>query len=64
MQHKETLKVFIDFQNGKVICMCLRSHRRCNKPCLMDTVERDKYRGWQQLTRVDKYGKTTESDDD
>lgn len=64
MKQKEYLKVFIDFQDGKVMCMCLRSRRRCNKPCLADTVERDRYRGWEQLCRVDKYGKTKERGDD
>lgn len=64
MKQKEYLKVFIDFQDGKVKCMRLRSCRRCNKPCFPETVERDKYRGSKQLCYVDKYGKTRWRRDD
>ena len=31
METKEKIKVFIDFQNGKTVCICKRSRKRCGK---------------------------------
>ena len=56
MQTKEMIRVFVDVQNGKTVCICERSHKRCNKKCEKDIVERDKFRGWQQTMKRDKYG--------
>ena len=28
METKEKIKVFIDFQNGKTVCICKRSRKR------------------------------------
>ncbi len=54
----EYIKVYIDFKDGKTVCICRRENKRCSKNCTPDVVERDKYRGWEQLCKVDKYGKT------
>ena len=54
----EHIKVFVDFENGKTVCICRRENKRCPKKCTPDIVERDKYRGWERLFCVDKYGKT------
>lgn len=42
METKEKIKVFIDFQNGKTVCICKRSRKRCGKNCSPEVVERDK----------------------
>ena len=54
----EYIKVHIDFRNGKTVCLCKASNKRCGKPCPTDAVERDKYRGWEDTFRVDKFGKS------
>lgn len=58
MKQKETIKVFIDYQDGKTVCICKRSKKGCKKNCLPEIVERDKYRGWRRTFHVDKYGKS------
>lgn len=63
MQTREKIKVYIDYKDGQTVCICKRSHKRCNKHCHKDVVERDKYRGWQQTCKVNKYGKTNDNDD-
>lgn len=54
----EYIKVHIDFRDGKTVCICKASNKRCGKPCPTDVVERDKYRGWEDTFRVDKFGKS------
>lgn len=63
MQKREKIKVFIDYQNGQTVCICKRSHKVCNKHCIPDVVERDKYRGWRQTFNVNKYGKSNDRED-
>lgn len=46
METKEKIKVFIDFQNGKTVCICKRSRKRCGKNCSPEVVERDKFAEW------------------
>ncbi len=58
MDTKEKIKVFIDFRNGKSVCICERSNKRCGKDCVPDVVERDKYAGWKQMFKQDVYGKS------
>ena len=54
----EYIKVHIDFRDGKTVCICKASNKRCGKSCPTDVVERDKYRGWEDTFRVNKYGKS------
>lgn len=54
----ERIKVYVDYEGGKTVCICRRDNKRCDKPCTPDVVERDKYRGWKDTFRVDKYGKS------
>lgn len=54
----EYIKVYIDYKDGKTVCICKASNKLCNKNCEKDIVERDKYRGWEDTFRVNKYGKT------
>ncbi len=57
METKEKIKVYIDVQNGKTVCICKRSKKRCNKNCEPDVVERDKFAEWQSTFRRNRYGK-------
>lgn len=56
MQQKERIKVYIDFKNGETICICKRSKKGCKKKCIPDVVRRDRFSGWQQTCKVDRYG--------
>lgn len=57
METKEKIKVYIDVQNGKTVCICKRSKKRCGKNCEPDVVERDKYAGWESTFKWNRYGK-------
>lgn len=57
METKETVKVYIRIENGKTVCICHRNQKKCNRKCDTDVVERDKFRGWQETFRRDRYGK-------
>ena len=35
METKEKIKVYIDIQNGKTVCICKRNHKGCGKKCQM-----------------------------
>ena len=56
MKEQETIRVYADFNEGKTVCICLRSNKLCNKPCQPEIVVRDKFRGWQAIAKRDRYG--------
>lgn len=55
MDKVELIKVYIDYRDGKTVCICKQSNKGCDKKCRKDTVERDKFRGWQE-TMNNRYG--------
>ncbi len=57
MADQEKIKVWIDYQNGRISCICHRAKKRCNKKCTRDVVEHDRYYGWEKTFYTDKYGK-------
>lgn len=57
MEEKEKIKVYIDVQDGKTVCICKRSRKGCDKHCVPDVVERDRYAGWEKTFRRNRYGK-------
>lgn len=57
METKEKIKVFARIENGKTVCICPREDKRCKRKCEPDVVERDKFRGWQETFRRNRYGK-------
>lgn len=57
MKDTENIRVYIDVQNGKTICICKRDKKLCDKDCEEDTVTRDKFRGWYSTFHRDQYGK-------
>ena len=54
----EYIAVYIDWHEGKTMCICRRDNKRCDKNCSPDVVERDIYRGWKQTFYQDKFGKS------
>ncbi len=56
METKEKIKVFIDIQGGKTVCICARSRKGCDKLCEPDVVERDRFYGWERTLYQNKYG--------
>lgn len=54
---KEYIRVFIRFKGGRTVCICMRDNPKCKKHCIAEIVERDKMRDWQEIFKVDKYGK-------
>ena len=56
MKQKELIKVYIDFKDGKTVCICKRSHKMCDKACQPDVVERDRYAGWKSTMNTNRYG--------
>jgi len=57
MKKLELLKVFIRRENGRTVCICLRSNKRCERRCIPDVVERDLYRDWERTMNRDRFGK-------
>lgn len=57
MEEKEKIKVFADIQNGKTVCICRRSNKKCGKKCEPDVVERDRFTDWESAFHRDKYGR-------
>lgn len=59
MLPKEKIPVFIQFRNGKTTCICKRK-RTCKygAECVKDVVERDRYNGWREAFKQDKYGRS------
>lgn len=57
METKETIKVYIDVQNGKTVCICKKGNKGCDKPCQIDVVTRDRFFGWRSTMKRNKYGK-------
>lgn len=57
MERKEKIKVFVDVENGKTVCICQRDMKGCNKRCEPDVVERNKFDEWESTFHRDRYGK-------
>lgn len=57
MKAKERIEVYVDIQNGKTVCICKRSRKRCNKKCEKDVVDRDRFEDWESTMHRDRYGK-------
>lgn len=58
METKEKIKVFIDYKDGDTVCICKRSKKMCNKKCTPEIVERDRFYGWEDTFKVNRYGKS------
>ncbi|MCM1059073.1 MAG: hypothetical protein NC452_02140 [Eubacterium sp.] len=58
MSTKIKVKVWIDFKNGGINCICHRAKKKCRKQCSREVVELDRYYGLQETFYTDKYGKS------
>jgi len=58
LQLKEYIKVWIDYKDGRTVCICPRWKKKCGKRCTPEVVERDKFRGREDCFKVNKYGKS------
>lgn len=56
MEEVEKIKVFVNVEHGKTVCICKRSNKNCGKNCQPDVVDRDRFAGWQSVFRRNKYG--------
>lgn len=58
MQETELIQVFIRVKDGVTTCVCHRRHKKCDsRECIRDKVTRDKFEGWRETMRRDRYGK-------
>lgn len=57
MEEKEKIKVFVDVEDGKTVCICRRSNKKCGKECEPDVVERDRFADWESAFHRNRYGR-------
>lgn len=57
MNPKEEIKVYVRIENGKTICICHADDKGCEGRCMRDVVVRDKFSGWEDTFRRNRYGK-------
>ena len=57
MQTEEKIPVYIKIIDGKTVCVCHARIKKCNRSCTRDIVTRDKFEGWKETMRRDKFGR-------
>lgn len=58
MKNKERIPVYVYAKDGKTICICKRTRKKCKRTCCEeDFVVRDKFIGWQGTMKRDRFGK-------
>jgi hypothetical protein len=57
METIEKIPVYIDFKDGRTVCICKQGKKKCNKHCVPDIVERDKFYDWESTFYQNRYGK-------
>jgi len=58
MEELERIPVYIRIVDGKTVCICHRSRKKCGQKCEKDTVTRDRFEGWRALMERDRFGKS------
>jgi len=56
MKERETIPVYARIVNGRTLCICIKGCDRMQN-CERDIVERDRFRGWQETMKRDRYGR-------
>lgn len=58
MKGIEKIPVYIRIEKGITVCVC-HAAKRCghSRGCHRDTLLRDRYAGWRNTMRKDRYGK-------
>ena len=57
MTGTEKIPVYIKIEHGKTVCVCHAGKKKCRENCQRDIVTRDKFEGWQETMRRDRYGR-------
>lgn len=57
MKEYEEIPVFLKRKEGRLVCICLKGHKRCREPCERELLIRDKFKGWQNTMPKDKWGR-------
>lgn len=57
MQEHELIPVYIRIESGKTVCLCPLKKKRCKRECERDVVSRDRFDGWMQTMKRNKYGR-------
>jgi len=57
MEQVEKIEVYIRTAKGKTICICHAEKKGCGRECQRDRVTRNKFDGWIDTFRRNKYGK-------
>lgn len=63
METTEKIKVFIRTYRGKTVCICTQHHKLCPEKCEKAVVQRDKFVGWIDTMKQDRYGRCKHIDD-
>lgn len=53
----EKIRVYAKIVKGKTVCICHAGKKGCNEECQADVVTRDRYFGWEETFRRNRYGK-------
>lgn len=58
MDTKEKLKVYINFKDGKTVCICMRSAKGCgSRHCIKACVSRDRFEDVKGCFKQNRFGK-------
>jgi len=52
----ERIPVFVRIIKGRTVCICHAGSKRCRRNCERAVVERDRFKGWEQIMRRDRFG--------
>lgn len=57
MDSSEKIRVYVRIVKGRTVCICHAGSKRCRRSCEKTTVERDRFEGWEQVMRRDRFGR-------
>ena len=57
METIEKIPVYIKIIDGKTVCVCHASAKKCKANCQREILERDKFIGWRQTMNRDIFGR-------
>ena len=56
MDSSEKIRVSVRIVKGRTVCICHAGSKLCRRSCEKTTVERDRFEGWEQVMRRDRFG--------
>lgn len=57
MESTEKIPVYLKIEKGKTVCVCHAGRKGCEESCQRDVVTRDKFKGWQETMRRNRFGR-------